>query len=112
PHVFDGKLRVFDGNKHIKTYYRVHCYEIDLDCCAAEQRSEIKRGKWTSSARFEKFTTAYKVRLNGKAPPTEAEFTDAANTEGHYRPREEMRRAWRNAFGPVPRGPRPKSQEK
>jgi len=44
-HVFDGKLRVFDGNKHIKTYYRVHCYEIDVDRCVAELRSETKHAK-------------------------------------------------------------------
>ena len=44
-HVFEGKLRVFDGNKHIKTYYRVHCYEIDVDRCIAELRSETKHAK-------------------------------------------------------------------
>jgi hypothetical protein len=27
--VFAEKLRVFHGNKHIKTYYRVHCYETE-----------------------------------------------------------------------------------
>jgi nucleoid DNA-binding protein len=112
-HVFDGKLRVFDGNKHVKTYYRVHCYETDVDRCVAELRSETKRGKWTSLVGFEKFTAGYKDSLNGKAPPTEAEFTGAANNAGHYRPRKEMRSAWRNAFGPRPRGRRPtKSAEK
>ena len=110
--VFAGKLRVFEGNRHIKTYYRVHCYEIDVDRRAAELRSEVKPGEYTSPAGFKRFTTAYKDELNGKAPPTEAEFTSAANNKGHYRPREEMRSAWRNAFGRRRPGPRPKSQEK
>jgi hypothetical protein len=107
PNVFAGKLDVFLGNKVIKTYYRVVCYETDLNRCVAELRSETKRTKWTSLAGFEKFTADYKGRLNSKAPPTEKAFTDAANTGGHYRPREEMRRAWRNAFGPRQRGRRP-----
>ena len=110
--VFAGRLRVFDGNKHIKTYYRVHCYETDLDRRVAELRSEAKPGKWTSPAGFEKFTADYKASLNGKAPPTEAEFTGAANNAGHYRPRKEMRSAWRNAFGPRRPGPRTKSAGK
>ena len=110
--VFAGRLRVFDGNKHIKTYYRVHCYETDLDRRVAELRSEAKPGKWTSPAGFEKFTADYKASLNGKAPPTEAEFTGAANNAGHYRPRKEMRSAWRNAFGRRPPGPRAKSAGK
>jgi nucleoid DNA-binding protein len=100
PHVFDGKLRVFDGNKHVKTYYRVHCYEIDVDRCVAELRSEAKPGKRTSPAGLGRFTEDYKASLNGKVPPTEAEFTAAANNAGHYRPRKEMRQAWHNAFGP------------
>src|SRR5262249_46484054 len=111
-HVFDGKLRVFDGNKHIKTYYRVQCYETDVDRRVAELRSETKRRKWTKLAGLEKFTADYKGRLNGKAPPTEAEFTGAANNAGHYRPRKEMRSAWRNAFGPRRPGPRTKSAGK
>ena len=110
--VFAGKLRVFDGNKHIKTYYRVNCYETDLNRCVAKLRSETKRAQWTSPAGFKKFTADYKGRLNGDALPTEAVFTNAANTEGHYRPREEMRQAWRNAFGPRPRGRPTKLQEK
>jgi hypothetical protein len=112
PDVFGGKLRVFDGNKIIKIYHRVDCYETDVDRCVAELCSEAKPGKYTSSAGFKRFTTAYKDGLNGKAPPTEVEFTAAANNENHYRPREEMRRAWRKAFGPRRPGPRPKSQEK
>jgi len=42
PHVFDGKLRVFDGDKIIKTYHRVHCYETDVDRRVAELCSETK----------------------------------------------------------------------
>jgi hypothetical protein len=102
--VFDGMLRIFDGNKHIKTYYRVHCYEIDVGRCVAELRSEAKPGKRTSPAGLERFTEDYKASLNGKAPPTEAEFTAAANKAGHYRSRKEMRQAWHNAFGPRLRG--------
>ena len=67
--VFAGRLRVFDGNKHIKTYYRVHCYEIDMDRRVAELRSEAKPGKRTSPAGLERFTEDYKASLNGKAPP-------------------------------------------
>jgi nucleoid DNA-binding protein len=106
--VFAGRLRVFDGNKHIKTYYRVHCYEIDMDRRVAELRSEAKPGKRTSPAGLGRFTEDYKASLNGKVPPTEAEFTAAANNAGHYRPRKEMRQAWRNAFGPRRPGPRTK----
>jgi hypothetical protein len=111
PHVFAGELRVFDGNKHIKTYYRVHPYEIDVDRCVAELRSGIRRGKYTSPARFEKFTTAYKDGLNGKVPPTEKEFTDAANAAGHYRPRKDLRAALAT-LGPRRPGPKAKSAGK
>jgi hypothetical protein len=105
--ILAGELRVFLNGKLVRTYRQVRCYEIDVDRCVAKLRSESKPGKWTNLAGFEKFTTAYKGRLDGKAPPTEAEFTDAANNEGHYRPRKEMRQAWHNAFGPRPRGRRP-----
>jgi hypothetical protein len=107
PDVFAGRLRVFDGNKHIKTYYRVHCYEIDVDRCVAELRSGTKRKKWTNRGKFEKYTAECKRSLNGKAPPTQAKFTAAANNEGHHRPRKEMRQAWHNAFGPGRPGRRP-----
>ena len=46
-HVFAGKLRVFDGNKHIKTYYRVHCYETNVNRRLADLRSETKQAKRT-----------------------------------------------------------------
>jgi len=110
--ILAGELRVFLNNKLVRTYRQVHCYETDVNRCVAELRSETKRTKWTNLAGFEKFTAKHKVRLNGKAPPTEEEFTKAANNAGHYRPREEMRQAWRNAFGRRRPGPRPKSQEK
>jgi len=105
--VFAEELRVFLNGKVARTYRQVHCYEIDLDRCVTELRSETKRTKWTNRVRFEKYTADYKVELNGKAPPTEAEFTAAANNAGHYRPRIEMRQAWHNAFGPGQRGRRP-----
>ena len=89
--ILAGELRVFHNNKLVRIYRQVHCYKTDVDRCVAELRSETKRTKWTNPAGFEKFTTAYKGRLNGKAPPTEVEFTRAANTAGHYRPRKEMR---------------------
>jgi nucleoid DNA-binding protein len=111
PDVFAGRLRVFDGNKHIKTYYRVQCNEADLDRRVAELRSEAKSGKRTSRAGLEKFTADYKASLNGKAPPTEAEFTLAANNAGHYRPRKEMRAALAT-LGPRRPGPRAKSAGK
>ena len=110
--ILAGELRVFHNNKLGRIYRQVHCYETDVDRCVAELRSETKRTKWTNWVRFEKYTADYKVELNGKAPPTEAEFTRAANTAGHYRPREEMRQAWRNAFGPRRPGPRTKSAGK
>jgi hypothetical protein len=110
--ILASELRVFHNNKVVRTYRQVHCYETDVSRCVAELRSETKRTKWTSLTKFEKFTADEKGRLNGKAPPTEAEFTAAANTARHYRPREEMRQAWRNAFGRRRPGPRPKSQEK
>jgi hypothetical protein len=110
-HVFDGKLHFLE-NKVIKTYHRVRAYEIDVNRRVAELRSETRRTKWTSEVKFKKFVEDHKVKLNGKTPPTEAEFTEAANNDGHYRPRKEMRQAWRNAFGPRPRGPRPKNTRK
>jgi hypothetical protein len=85
---------------------------MDVDRRVAELLSETKRTKWTSEVKFKKFVEDYTVRLNGKVAPTEAEFTEAANSEGHYRSREDMRQAWHNAFGSQPPGPRPKSQEK
>ena len=45
--VFAGKLRVFDGNKHIKTYYRVHCCETNVNRRLADLRSETKQAKRT-----------------------------------------------------------------
>jgi hypothetical protein len=105
--ILAGELGVFLNGKVARTYHQVHCYETDVARCVAELRSEAKPGKWTSQAGFERFTTAYKGTLNGKAPPTEAEFTEAAHTLGHYRPREEMRQALRNEFGPRKRGRRP-----
>jgi hypothetical protein len=105
--ILADELRVFLNGKLVRIYHQVRCYETDVNRCVAELRSNTKRTKWTGPAGFEKFTEDYKVRLNGKAPPIEEEFTDAANTAGHYRPREEMRRAWRNAFGPRQRGRRP-----
>jgi hypothetical protein len=111
-HILAGELRVFLNGKLVRTYHQVRCYEIDVNRCVAELRSETKRRKWTNPAGFEKFTADSKDALNGKTPPTEAEFTAAANNEGHYRPREEMRQAWRNAFGPRRPGPRPKSAGK
>jgi hypothetical protein len=105
--VFAEELRVFLNGTVARTYRQVHCYETDLDHCVSERRSETKRTKWTSRGGFEKFTADHKVELNGKAPPTEVEFTGAANNAGHYRPRKEMRQAWRNAFGPRQRGRRP-----
>ena len=109
--ILAGELRVFHNNKLGRIYRQVHCYETDVDRCVAELRSETKRTKWTNRAGFEKFTTAYKGRLNGKAPPTEAEFTVAANRKGHYRPRKEMRAALAT-LGPRRPGPRPKSAGK
>jgi hypothetical protein len=103
--IFAGELRVFHNGKVVRTYRQVDCYEADLDRCVAESRSETKRTKWTSSAGFEKFTGDF--RLDGKAPPTEKKFTDDVNTAGHYRPREEIRQAWRNVVGPRRPGRRP-----
>ena len=110
--ILAGELRVFLNGKVVRIYRQVHCYETDVDRCVAELRSEIKPAKWTPEAGFQKFTADYKLKLNGKAPPTETEFTKAANNKKHYRPRQEMRTAWRNAFGPLPPGPRRKSQGK
>jgi len=109
--ILAGELRVFLNNKLVRTYRQVHCYEIDVDRCAAELRSDAKPGKYTSPARFERFTTAYKGSLNGKAPPTEAEFTKAANKAGHYRPRKDLRAALAT-LGPRRPGPKSKSAGK
>jgi len=106
-----SELRVFHNNKPVRTYRQVCCYETDVDRCVAELRSETKRTKWTSPAGFEKFTADYKVKLNGKAPPTEEEFTKAANAKGHYRPRKDLRAALAT-LGPRRPGPRAKSPEK
>jgi hypothetical protein len=104
--IFAGELRVFLHNKVVRTYRQVRCYETDVDRCVAELHSKTKLGKWTSRAGFEKYCAHFKDKLNGEAPPTERVFTDAANAEGHYRPRKEMRRALRN-FGPRRPGRRP-----
>jgi hypothetical protein len=109
--VFAGTLQVFDGDKVIKTYYRVHPYEKDVDRCVAELRSEAKSGKYTSRAAFERFAAAYKDSLNGKRAPTEKVFTKAVTDAKHSRPREEIRTAWRG-FGPRRPGPRPKLADK
>jgi hypothetical protein len=109
--ILAGELRVFLNNKLVRTYRQVHCYETDVNRCVAELRSGVKPGKWTNPARFERFTTAYKGSLNGKAPPTEAEFTKTANDAGHYRPRNEMRAALAT-LGPRRPGPRTKSAGK
>ena len=109
--ILAGELRVFLNNKLVRTYRQINCYETDVDRCVAELRSGIKRGKYTSPARFEKFTTAYKGRLNGKAPPTEVEFTRAAHTAGHYRPRKDLRAALAT-LGPRRPGPKAKSAGK
>jgi hypothetical protein len=109
--ILAGELRVFLNNKLVRTYRQVHCYETDVNRCVAELRSETKRTKWTNSAGFEKFTAAYKGRLNGKAPPTEEEFTKAANAKGHYRPRKDLRAALAT-LGPGRPGPKAKSAGK
>jgi hypothetical protein len=98
--IFAGELRVFLHNKVVRTYRQVHCDETDVDRCVAELHSKTNRRKWTGRAGLEKFSADYKDRLNDEAPPTEKVFTDAANAAGHYRPRKEMRRELRNAFGP------------
>jgi hypothetical protein len=41
--ILTGELRVFRNGKLVKTYRQVRCYEADVDCCAAELRSETKR---------------------------------------------------------------------
>jgi hypothetical protein len=105
PDVFDGKLRVFDGNKIIKTYHRVHCYETDVDRCVAELRSETKHAKRTSETEFAKFKTGF---LDSGAPLTESAITQAAKDAGINRPRKDLRKA----LPPRPRGPRPKSPGK
>jgi hypothetical protein len=109
--VFGGKLRVFHDKKVIKTYCRVHCYETDVDR-ATKQRSETKRSKWTNEAGFNNFVEDYKTSLDGGKPPTEKAFTEAAKAKGHRRPRSEIRRVWRNTFGPRQRGRPAKSSEK
>ena len=109
--ILAGEICVFLNNKLVRIYRQVHCYETDVNRCVAELRSETKRTKWTNPAGFEKFTAAYKRRLNGKAPPTEAEFTAAANDAGHYRPRKDLRAALAK-LGPRRPGPRTKSAAK
>jgi len=109
--ILAAELRVFLNGKIVRIYHQVRCYETDVNRCVTELRSETKRRKWTNQARFERFTTAYKGSLNGKAPPTEAEFTKTANAAGHYRPRKEMRAALATLGSRRP-GPRTKSAGK
>jgi len=109
PHVFDGKLRVFDGNKHIKTYYRVHCYETDVNRCVAELRSETQRNRGSLakpvSKKLRNFTTNYKGQR------TLNYFTDAARAEGINATREILNAAL-DTLGPRRRGRPVKSQAK
>jgi hypothetical protein len=104
--VFAGKLHVFDGNKIIKTYHRVDCYETDVNRCVAELCSETKDAKRTSEADFEEFKQNF---LTSEAPQTEAAITQAAINANINRPRDDLRKA----LPPNrPRGPRPKSPKK
>jgi hypothetical protein len=110
PHVFDGKLRVFDGNKHIKTYYRVHCYETDVNRCVAELHSETKRNrilvaKPTSDSDLQNFTTNYWGRRTLKA------FTDAAEAKRLNVTRKRLNAAL-DTLGPRQRGRPKKAQAK
>jgi hypothetical protein len=109
PHVFEGKLRVFDGNKHIKTYYRVHCYETDVNRCVAELRSETQRNRGSlakpMSKKLRNFTTNYKGQR------TLNYFTAAAQAEGINGTRE-IYNAALDTLGPRRRGRPLKSQVK
>jgi len=91
--ILAGELRVFLNGKLVRTYRQVHCYETDVNRCVTELRSETKRTKWTSEAKFKKYVEGLKTSLGGRKPPTEAMFTKAANRADHYRPRQEMRDA-------------------
>jgi hypothetical protein len=109
-HVFAGKLRVFDGNKHIKTYYRVHCYETDVNRCVAELRSGTKRNrvslaKPTSETDLQNFTTNYSGRRTLKA------FTDAAVAARINATRTRLNAAL-DTLGPRQRGRPKKAQTK
>ena len=104
--VFAEELRVFLNGKLVRTYRQVHCYEIDVDRCVAELRSETKHAKRTSEADFEEFKQKF---LTSEAPQTEAAITQAATDAKINRPRDDLR----NALPPNrPRGPRPKSPKK
>jgi hypothetical protein len=107
--VFAGKLRVFDGNKQIKTYYLVHCYETDVNRCVAELRSETQRNRgWRAkpmSKKLRNFTTNYKGQR------TLNYFTAAAQAEGINATRETFNAAL-DTLGPRRRGRPKNSQEK
>ena len=107
--VFAGKLRIFDGNKHIKTYYRVYCYETDVNRCVAELRSETQRNRGSlakpMSKKLRNFTTNYKGQR------TLNYFTAAAQAEGINATRETFNAAL-DTLGPRRRGRPKNSQEK
>jgi hypothetical protein len=108
-HVFDGKLHFLE-NKVIKTYHRVRCYEIDVNRCAAELRSETKRNrilvaKPTSDSDLENFTTNYSGRRTLEA------FTDAAEAERLNVTRKRLNAAL-DTLGPRQRGRPKKAQAK
>jgi hypothetical protein len=116
-HVFAGRLRVFDGHKHIKTYYRVHCYETDIRRCVAELRSETQRNRGSlakptskklrkpMSKKLRNFTTNYKGQR------TLNYFTAAAEAEGINATRGILNAAL-DTLGPRRRGRPLKSQAK
>ena len=80
--VFAGKLRVFDGNKHIKTYYRVHCCETNVNRRLADLRSETKQAKRTKLKGDEipEFTKNY---LDLEPKPTLTGIRTKWHDEGH-----------------------------
>jgi hypothetical protein len=108
-HVFAGTLRGFDGNKHIKTYYRVHCYETDVNRCVAELRSGTQQNRVSlakpMSKKLRNFTTNYKGQR------TLNSFTAAAQAEGINATREILNAAL-DTLGPRRRGRPLKSQAK
>jgi hypothetical protein len=102
--VFARELRVFLNNKLLRNYRQVDYYEVDVDRCAAELRSDTKLNrippaKPTSDTDLDAFTKNYKGRRSLN------EFWAATKNEGLNVTRERADAAL-GMLGPRPRGRR------
>jgi hypothetical protein len=101
-HVFDGKLRVFDGNRHIKTYYRVECYETDVD--RAVEMLPTPKMKMAGSSE----SGTYDQYLASTPSPSMDGYVKYATDNGVKTTRKELRDEYRSRNSNLKRGRRSK----